>query len=209
VTNDIGSALIRALEAAYKGIQTRHPALPPVIFITGQGFHGKRKRLGHYAHGAWRTGKAGAHEIFVAGEIMQKGSDDTFATILHEAVHALAGVRKVKDTTRGGRYHNQRFVALAVELGMEYAHEGPHAVLGFSDVTLTTATKDLYKHTIAALDAALKAHRPEIAEKAKVPSRNNLKLVCGCNRVIRASTTVMEEGPIVCGVCGDAFAAAE
>jgi hypothetical protein len=35
-------------------------------------------------------------------------------TILHEAVHALAHVRGVKDTSRGGKYHNKReFVALA------------------------------------------------------------------------------------------------
>jgi hypothetical protein len=28
--------------------------------------------------------------------------------MLHEAVHALAHVRGVKDTSRGGKYHNKR-----------------------------------------------------------------------------------------------------
>jgi hypothetical protein len=39
--------------------------------------------------------------------------------MLHEARPRLAHVRGVKDTSRGGKYHNKReFVALAAQLGL-------------------------------------------------------------------------------------------
>ena len=39
--------------------------------------------------------------------------------MLHEAVHALATRRGIKDTSAvGNRYHSKRFVALAAELGL-------------------------------------------------------------------------------------------
>ena len=57
-------------------------------------------------------------ELFVAGECLAEGPRQTLQTMLHEAVHALAHARGVKDTSRGGKYHNKReFVALAGELG--------------------------------------------------------------------------------------------
>jgi hypothetical protein len=42
-------------------------------------------------------------ELFVAGAGLAEGPRQTLQTILHEAVHALAHVRGVKDTSRGGK----------------------------------------------------------------------------------------------------------
>jgi hypothetical protein len=43
--------------------------------------------------------------------------------MLHEAAHALAQVRGIKDTSRRGRWHNARFRALAEELRIEVRKE--------------------------------------------------------------------------------------
>ena len=52
--------------------------------------------------------------LFVAGECLAESPRQTLQTMLHEAVHALAHTRGVKDTSRGGKYHNKRaFVAPA------------------------------------------------------------------------------------------------
>jgi hypothetical protein len=51
-------------------------------------------------------------ELFIAGECLAEGPRQTLQTMLHEAVHALAHVRGVKDTSRGGKYHNKREVVL-------------------------------------------------------------------------------------------------
>jgi hypothetical protein len=73
--------------------------------------------------------------------------------MLHEAVHALAHVRGVKDTSRGGKYHNKReFVALAAKLGLAWPQgQRPHPVIGFSEVTLTEQTLADYGDTLAYL----------------------------------------------------------
>jgi hypothetical protein len=44
-------------------------------------------------------------ELFIAGECLAESPRQTLQTMLHEAVHALAHVRGVKDTSRGGKYH--------------------------------------------------------------------------------------------------------
>jgi hypothetical protein len=63
----------------------------------------REARSGHYA--ALRWGR----------------EDAQLATLLHEAAHGLAHVRKIPDTSRQGRYHNRRYQVLAEELGLDVA----------------------------------------------------------------------------------------
>jgi hypothetical protein len=63
--------------------------------------------------------------VLVSGEGLQRGPVDVLGTLLHEAAHGLAYVRKVSDTSRQGRYHNRRCATLARELGLEVAHLDP------------------------------------------------------------------------------------
>ena len=73
--------------------------------------------------------------------------------MLHEAAHALATRRGIKDTSAAGnRYHNKRFVALAAELGLR-GPDMPDKVTGWSDCTLTgQAAYDRYAELTAAID---------------------------------------------------------
>ncbi len=60
-----------------------------------------------------------APELFVAGELLAAGGRAVVEVMLHEAAHALATKRGIKDTSAAGnRYHNKRFVAPAAELGL-------------------------------------------------------------------------------------------
>lgn len=60
-----------------------------------------------------------APELFIAGELLAAGGRAVVEVMLHEAAHALATRRGIKDTSAAGnRYHNKRFVALAAELGL-------------------------------------------------------------------------------------------
>ena len=65
------------------------------------------------------------------------GAVDVLGTLLHEASHALAHVRGIKDTSRQGRYHNRRFRDLAAEVGLA-VREVP--VIGWSDTHVPDAT---------------------------------------------------------------------
>jgi hypothetical protein len=81
--------------------------------------------------------------------------------MLHEAVHALAHARGVKDTSRGGKHHNKRqFLPLAGELGLTWPPgQRPHPVVGFSEVTLTEQALAGYADTLAYLGAAIGLYR--------------------------------------------------
>src|SRR5512135_2801935 len=75
--------------------------------------------------------------------------------MLHEAAHALATRRGIKDTSAAGnRYHNKRFVALAAELGLR-GPDTPDKVTGWSDCTLTGQPAfAAYVGVAAAIDGA-------------------------------------------------------
>ncbi len=180
-----GSSLITALEDTWATIRRQHPDLPEVVFITGTGVRHAAAasvdaRWGHFGAQRWVHGRpqpiatpapeAGQDaklqvaadrkpELFVAGECFAEGATHTLTTILHEAAHALAQVRGIKDTSRQGKYHNRRYLELAAELGLQWPTDTKiHPVNGFSDVQLTDDTREVYAETISDLDSAITLH---------------------------------------------------
>lgn len=243
-----GSTMVAALEAAWAAIQDRVEDLPDVVFITGTGLMARGAKWGHYRDHGWAVREAAAEaneglvvytesgrkpEVFIAGERLASGAENTLQTMLHEGAHALAAARGEKDTSKEGRYHNRTFLALAESMGL--AFEGsPDPTIGYSAVTLTDEAREEYAEVIADLEEAIRLYLDTFAGlrlgtgtsggqgdgenggKALKPapkkkSRNNPKLVCGCEepRIIRASKAVIELGAITCGVCGEDFAPAE
>jgi hypothetical protein len=249
-----GSSLITALEATWATIRTRNPDLPEVVFITGTGLRhvsaaSVDAKWGHFGAQRWvaghpqpiatptteadQDGKLQLQadrkpELFVAGECFAEGAEHTLTTILHEAAHALAHARQVKDTSRQGKYHNRRYLELAAELGLEWpAGAKAHPVNGFSEVQLTDQAREGYAHTIVTLDEAITLHLDTFrrlglaggdqpgtnpdgedqgdgqAEGGGEKTFNRSKLVCDCypERSIRISPKQAERGPILCGIC--------
>jgi hypothetical protein len=101
------------------------------------------------------------------------------ADMLHEAVHALAHARGVKDTSRGGKYHNKReFVAPRRRTRPGLA---PRPAAPFGDRLLRGPADraDLadYADTLADLGAAIRLYRDTFrrlacsAAQAKIRSR--------------------------------------
>jgi hypothetical protein len=143
--------MVAALEGAWESIRARHPEVPTVVMVLGAGSIGTTGgglKLGHFAAMRWaepdRTaagdrdgnsarGAVQLPEVFVGGEGLARGPADVLGTLLHEAAHALAHVRGIKDTSRQGRWHNARFKALAEELGIEVTKD-PR--IGWSPTTL-------------------------------------------------------------------------
>lgn len=199
-----------ALEAAWAEIRRRHAEVPEVVIITGSGSDARRRdelRLGHFAAGRWRGSalRGELPEVFVGGEGLQRGAGAVLATLLHEAAHGLADARAIKETSRQGRYHNRRFKVLAEELGLEIA-QAPG--IGWSATSLPAATARSYARTLAALERAIRIYRrPEAPAGSRAGSANNPKpCLCGCPRRIRVAPSVLAAGPILCGLCGEAFA---
>jgi hypothetical protein len=222
----MAEALVTALAETWRAIQKRHPDVPDVVLTLGSGTLGARRgevTLGHFAAGRWHTTTAeqdqetaeeeprnrpGIAELFVGGEGLQRGARGVLATLLHEGAHGVAATRGIKDTSRQGRYHNRRFAALGAELGITVELDGPR---GWSGTTLPDATADEYAAELAVLDTAIVAYRRSEIRGPGKTSRNNPPATCECDPVrrIRVARSVLDAGPIVCGICEAPFTITE
>ncbi|MFC5906820.1 hypothetical protein [Streptacidiphilus monticola] len=150
------------------------------------------------------------------------GTELGFERLLHEAAHGLAAARGIRDTSRAGRYHNRRFLALADELGLDH-HADPHPSSGFSLVTMRPDTRERYADTIERLERAVSAHADatssagDRARSFRGPATRHgssgggvrVKAVCDCGRNVRVVPSVLAQAAIVCGACGQPFRIAE
>ncbi|UYG18322.1 hypothetical protein BRM3_14950 (plasmid) [Brachybacterium huguangmaarense] len=200
-----------AIEETWQMIRTQNPDTPEVIVTLGAGsdLRGSGLRLGHFAPSRWVRADVEVHELFVGGEGLERGPVAVLGTLLHEAAHGIAATRGIQDTSRQGRYHNKKFQAIAHEVGIEVEHSRE---LGYSTTTVPEATERRYSTAVTALGAAITAYRrAEVAGAAggRGSSNNGLSLACGCGRKIRASVSVAEAGPIICGLCEAPFEAPE
>jgi len=196
--------LVSALEAAWSAIRTNHTEVPAVVIIVGSGTATKQAKYGHFAPTRWQHGEQALAEVLISGEGLKRPVEEVFTTLLHEAAHALANVRGVKDTSRQGRWHNQKFAALASELGLDTTKD-PR--IGWSPCTLRTETATTYTSVLVELKKALIAYRhPEMVAGASTKNNNNaIACACQCPRRIRVAKQVLEEGDITCGVCEATF----
>jgi len=213
----ISAPMVAALESAWASIRGQHPEVPAAVIVLGAGSIGSvgGLKLGHFAAMRWsdpdRTANEGSTsggvrlpEVFVGGEGLVRGPADVLGTLLHEAAHALAEVRGIKDTSRQGRWHNARFKALAEEVGIEVTKD-PR--IGWSPTSIPTATRALYDEVIAELGQALRLHRSvEITGGGRTKKPGPSPCVCECGRRIRVSPSVLVAGPITCGLCETEFA---
>jgi hypothetical protein len=197
------SLLLASLEQVWQTIRRRHPDVPEAVLVVASGSEGKRVNWGHFAPHRWQVNGADRHEVLVGGEGLQRGPLEVLGTLLHEAAHGLAQARSVRDTSRGGRYHNRRYATLARELGLDVAAVKP---IGWSATTVPEHTASAYAGQLAQLQAALVLWRRQEHRIGTGPrSRNLLAAICGCGRRIRVARATLAEAPILCGLCAQPF----
>ncbi|WP_432190449.1 hypothetical protein [Streptomyces sp. Tue6028] len=138
-----------------------------------------------------------------------------FDRLLHEAAHGLAAVRGIRDTSRAGRYHNRRFLALAREVGLVHWGEtaGPR---GFSTVRASPATRIQYQETIERWDQAMASIGSPLGSPFGGPASRKrssgggkrVKAACGCGRILYVVLSVLVIAPITCQACQKPFLSA-
>lgn len=79
-----------------------------------------RGAYGHFTpwH-TWKVSGNGKHEINLSSDQLERPIECIVSTLIHEMVHLYCYVNDIKDTSRGGTYHNRRFAAIAAEKGLE------------------------------------------------------------------------------------------
>jgi hypothetical protein len=224
------SAIVELLEQAWRAVAADVPELPEVAIVVASGDEGlKVKRWGHWAAARWVIpGGDRRGEILIAAERLGHGPIAVLGTLLHEAAHALAHARGIADTSRQGRYHNERYRQLALELGLKVDKDSTY---GWTLTSLPDSTVDRYQGVLDALERGFRGYRalpPGMGPEEKGPpaagagekdeeatagpdetrgAAGRLLAVCACPtpRKLRVSKAIFELGPINCGLCGAAF----
>ncbi len=214
------SDVVVACEGAWRAFQTHHRELPDAVIILGSGVdRGRLVKLGHWWDGRWEAGNELRGEVLLAGEALHLPVEDVFEVLLHEAAHGLNAARGIKDASRGGRYHNARFMATAVEVGLDVEMMPPY---GWAKTALTPATIEQYSNEIDELRGAIRIARRLDPTRAAGPGvdqngtgsgetgpRKSPAMACGCGRRIRMAPSVAAQGPVICGLCGIEFTVGE
>jgi hypothetical protein len=223
-TDPLASDLVVACEAVWRSIQSHHPELPPVVMLLGTGVErGRLVKLGHWWGGRWLADGDVRGEVLLAGEALHLKPEDVFEVLLHEAAHGINAARGVKDTSRGGRYHNARFKTTAVEVGLDVEQMDPY---GFAKTSVRSDTAERYSAEIEHLATAMRIARripstaltngdlgpqrgdgqPNGSGPDDGTRRQQVKPAeCGCGRRMRMAPSVLAQGPVTCGNCGSDF----
>jgi curved DNA-binding protein CbpA len=200
------SQILKVLEDIWLEIRRRHPEIPLAVIIIASGTDGKQTRLGSHAPGRWNVAGEQRPEIMISGEGLRRTPGEVLATLLHEAAHALACERGIKDTSRQGRYHNKQFKACAEELGLRIEHDDR---TGWSASTITGTTQTAYLPQYDALAEAMTMWRHGETTTGPATRRNTnlIAAICPCGRSIRVAASTLAEAPIICQACDGKFQA--
>ena len=129
-----------------------------------------------------RDAKASLSEVLITQDALTGRGADVLATLLHEAAHSVAWRRGMKDTSRQGRYHNDRFQTVAEELGLQVRRD---SAFGWTRTDLPASTAAAYSGVLGELEH----HVPRAAAAASgsQPRRYGITtLECQCgHRLVR------------------------
>jgi hypothetical protein len=200
------SPILKVLEDLWLEIRRWHPDIPPAVIIIASGTDGKHPRWGHHAPGRWNVAGQQYAEVMISGEGLRRTPDEVLGTLLHEAAHALAHSRGIKDTSRQGRYHNKHFKTLAEQLGLITGHD---PCIGWSASTITDVTRIAYARQLHDLTQAMTLWRHSETTTGPTARRNSnfIAAICPCGRSIRVAASTLAEAPITCAACGQDFQA--
>jgi hypothetical protein len=217
------SGVISALEDCYAALRQRWPELPAVVITVFYDRH--RSVRGYFWDGQWRSqADPFLPELHIDSTILADPPEAILKTLVHEAVHALAQARGIKDTSREGRYHNQRFAELAQEMGLVAEGDvrigirtprlkqewlaGPYAPLV---QTIGAASRRLWQEDQAAQSrSASNGQAPNGRNSASAAKGRMVKATCRCSppRIIRAARSTLQGAGIHCSACGNLFSMA-
>ena len=200
------SRILKVLEDIWLEIRRWHPDIPPAVIIIASGTDGKQARLGHHAPGRWNVAGQQYAEVMISGEGLRRTPHEVLGTLLHEAAHALACERGIKDTSRQGRYHNKAFKTCAEQLGLTVEHDDR---FGWSAATITPATESAYARQLRDLADAMTMWRHGETTTGPATRRNTnlIAAACPCGRSIRIAASTLAEAPITCQACDQDFQA--
>lgn len=167
----------------------------PVIAVQTQG---KQSAYGWCSsRPVWNELKKGVdyYEITMTAEYLTRSNEDIVATLLHEMVHLYCGQNGIKDTSRSGTYHNEKFKNIAETVGLIIEKDSK---IGWS---LTSLNSDAvaFIPSLKINRQAFRIARQVASSKGKGKTKQSMrKYICPeCGMTVRATKTVN----VMCGDC--------
>lgn len=171
----------------------------PQVIITIQS-KGKRDALGWFTVGkVWDDGTQDMHEINISAEYADRDFMDIMRTLHHEMIHLFCAENNIKDTSRGGSYHNKNFKAVSENHGFYYPDDAFDKKYGWTFSQLTDETKekiesfDIDKSVFSLKRADMSENNDGTKKKSNI-----IKWQCPCGNIIRSSKEGLN---IICGDC--------
>lgn len=207
------SGLMRTLENTWAVIANHNLDVPrDVVIVIGSGGRRSSTLLGHFAKNTWgddvqekgENVEDELHEVLLVAENLNRSGEEVFTTLIHEAVHGIAHVRGIRETS--GQRHNKKFAVLCEEVGL-IPPEKPDAKIGFSAAKLSEDAKVMYAAEIEAIEAQLVLCR-KLAVKPSKSKKTTWIALCQCQRKLRIPRkTILDPHKldIACSDCGSAF----
>ena len=158
---------------------------------------------------AWKSadGEEGYFEINICAEHLARPFEEVAETMLHEMVHLYNLQNGVKDTSRSGTYHNEKFRAAAEAHGLTCEQDSKY---GWCVTHLTDGAKDETEQYMSFIGRnsfdLFREQEPEKEKKEGGKKGNSIKSVCPvCGAIIRATKKVR----VICADCDVEFIAEE
>lgn len=143
---------------------------------------------------AWEDGNGGYYEINICAESLTRPFKDTVGTLLHEMAHLYAQMNDIKDTSRGGTYHNKRFKQIAEAHGLLIGNTEKY---GWTDTSLSPETEAFVEEMNFDGFSISRVVLSKTENKKKAVS---IKYVCpNCGQSLRST----KELNLICGECTD------
>lgn len=146
------------------------------------------KTYGHFTTGKiWKDNAESFHEINISAESLNRPVQETIGTLLHEMVHLYCSENGIKDTSRGGTYHNKIFKVEAERRGLIIGYD---TKIGHSKTTPTEKLLQFINEK--KLNQTITYHREKTEKQAKKKKTSSTrKYVCpDCEQSIRATKEV-------------------
>lgn len=150
----------------------------------------------------WETETESKHEITITAEFLNRDYIEIMRTLHHEMIHLYCHVNDIKDTSRGGTYHNKNFKAESEARGFYYEENSPDKKYGWSFSSLRPDTIEEIEEMDIDRTAFTLARKDFAAEKKGKKKSNIVKWTCECGTIIRSSKPEIN---VICGDCGAQF----
>lgn len=211
-----GSAVVEALEDAWRGLQAIHREIPDAVIVVLTG--ARASRLGHFARSRWRVVAARRtkiHEVAISPRLFPNGVK-VLGTMVHEAAHAALWPESGGGVSPDGYYHKKEFRDQCILYGLEC--QFTHTRYGWSrtgwprqempGAYLDVATKLSHSLLVSTEDPSPGG---SLGPRNRLPESGLRRLSCHCSppRSIYAGRSLAKTGGVQCGLCGWPFGDAE